>query len=705
MAVINFSEFAGEFPKITERKLPEGGAVTAKDFIIRGGKIEPVKGTTFIKTTDIGGTVLAIFRYTSSNPATDPWFESVRDVTWVRVPIVDDLDDRVIIMDPDIGNSNQPQITWNGGLIGGPPFPQTTYFLEVPAPTASFSATLLGNPDDIDEVPETRFYVCTFVTGFGSEGPPSPVSNEIEWRSGQAVDLTNLPSFPAGPYNLVWRRIYRINTGASGATVFQFVSQIAAVSNPQTVTGITSALPVVVTVTAHDLTSGNQVLMTTAFNAGSKVPAVSITNITQSTNAAVTATAHGMVTGDNVFIDSVIGMTEINDLKSTITRVSDNVYTCDDINSNGFTPYSSAGNSYEDEIDAVIFVITVIDANTFSLDGLDGSAYTAYISGGTADEISGTTYLDVINSESLGEALPSEIYDPANLLSVGVIPHPQGFLAAFYGNDLAFSEPGAPHAWPLNYRLTTDYDIIGLGVFGNTILVTTKGFPYLAIGTDPAAINLVELDLTQSCVSKRGIVDVGGAVMFPSPDGLIKVTSRGPEIVTDQIFTREQWQALKPDTFLAFQWEGKYLCFYDDGTTQASFVINPFDQSAGVTYYTTHATAGYEDLEEDVLYLVVGTDLVTWDTGAVIAYEWKSKPNVAPQPINLGVGKVIAESYPISIEIYADGSLRYTREVQSKKAFRMKSGYKATEFQLVVKGTASFVEATFTSTMREMSAV
>jgi hypothetical protein len=80
-----------------------------------------------------------------------------------------------------------------------------------------------------------------------------------------------------------------------------------------------------------------------------------ITGATAANPVVITSNNHGLQTGDTCFIESVVGMTEINDETFTVTRV---------------------------------------DANTFSLDGEDGTLYVPYVSGGTFDAYIGGGNLD-----------------------------------------------------------------------------------------------------------------------------------------------------------------------------------------------------------------------------------------------------------------------------------------------------------------------
>lgn len=68
--------------------------------------------------------------------------------------------------------------------------------------------------------------------------------------------------------------------------------------------------------------------------------------ITAATNAnpcKITATGHGLVNGDKIFIANVSGMTQINNLFFTVTRVDDNEFTIG-VDSSAYGVWSSGGN-------------------------------------------------------------------------------------------------------------------------------------------------------------------------------------------------------------------------------------------------------------------------------------------------------------------------------------------------------------------------
>ncbi|MFA5285003.1 MAG: ubiquitin-activating E1 FCCH domain-containing protein [Smithellaceae bacterium] len=69
-----------------------------------------------------------------------------------------------------------------------------------------------------------------------------------------------------------------------------------------------------------------------------------ITAITQANPAKVTQAAHGYVNGDKIFINNVAGMTQVNNLFYTVTKVNDNEYTIG-VDSSGYGAYTSGGQA------------------------------------------------------------------------------------------------------------------------------------------------------------------------------------------------------------------------------------------------------------------------------------------------------------------------------------------------------------------------
>jgi hypothetical protein len=310
-----------------------------------------------------------------------------------------------------------------------------------------------------------------------------------------------------------------------------------------------------------------------------------------------------------------------------------------------------------------------------------------------------TTYTDSKEESELGEAVPTTTFDPPpdNVSSdhpdgpmLGLVSLPNGILAGFSGQTVCFSEAFQPHAFPDEYKLTVKSDIVALAPMPSGVLVLTKEKPAIISGLDPSAMALSEIDSNHACVSKQSVVDMGSAVMYASPDGLVMATETGGlKVVTEQLLTRDQWQELVPSSIKGFQWEGHYIGFYNTGSNQKGFIFDPRGGKDSFVDLGFYASAGFNDLEEDELYLVISGAVKKFAAGTSLSYTWKSKKFYAQRPVNPGVAKVQADSYGsgITFKLYADGSLKHTQTVTNDNLFRLPSGYKANEFEIELSGS------------------
>ena len=250
-------------------------------------------------------------------------------------------------------------------------------------------------------------------------------------------------------------------------------------------------------------------------------------------------------------------------------------------------------------------------------------------------------YVDSIAIDDFGEVLPSREWNaPPDGLS-GLITLPAGMMAGFVGKDLYFCEPYRPHAWLESYVLTMDYDIVALGAFQNSIVVATKGVPYIITGTAPENMVQEKLELNLPCINARGLVDLGYAVAYPSHDGLVVVQSGGATIGTASMMSRNMWMQTSPATFVAGQFEGKYFASFEyveaDGTpTKGTFLIDlaaPF-----MTRSSHYAESCAYAIPTSQLFTLSGLNIYEWDAPGQISevMTWKSKQFITPAPVNFG---------------------------------------------------------------------
>ncbi|NTE96680.1 hypothetical protein [Agrobacterium tumefaciens] len=264
------------------------------------------------------------------------------------------------------------------------------------------------------------------------------------------------------------------------------------------------------------------------------------------------------------------------------------------------------------------------------------------------DGVPPTEYLD--RADSFVEPLPSLDYNPPPDTLRGLIALPNGMMAAFSGKGLYFCEPYIPHAWPEKYVLTTDYEIVGLGAFGSSIAVLTKGQPYVVTGSAPENMTMEKLELNLPCINKRGIVDLGYAVAYPTHGGLVTISTSGAQVATEGLFTRDQWLKMNPYSFVASQFSGRYMASYaysdDEGMAQKGIIIidltgaRPF-----VSRSSDFANAMFYQIETGLLYVANDRQVFEWDALSQPYSEmtWISKRLMLPTYTNFGALLVEAE--------------------------------------------------------------
>jgi len=320
--------------------------------------------------------------------------------------------------------------------------------------------------------------------------------------------------------------------------------------------------------------------------------------------------------------------------------------------------------------------------------------------------LANTSFTDTTLAAALGEVIPSKQWDMPDANMQGLCMMANGIMAGFVGKDVCFSESFVPHAWPIAYRLQTDFPIVGVAAFGASLFVGTTGYPYIINGVDPSQMTMIKGEYRQACVSKRSIVEMGNGVIYASPDGLCVVDGSGVQVITKTILTRDDWQKYNPSSITATHLDGRYWAFFDTGTRQGALVLDMTGDGAQLWESDVYATALYNDIKSDALYLAIGSNVKRWDAGSTdLTYTWRSKIFVGPKPENMAAGQVFAESYPLTFKIYAGGVLKHTQTVANDKPFKLPSGYKAKEYEIEVSGTATINSLFLATTVKDLAQV
>jgi hypothetical protein len=323
-------------------------------------------------------------------------------------------------------------------------------------------------------------------------------------------------------------------------------------------------------------------------------------------------------------------------------------------------------------------------------------------------------FIDDFDSRTLLDILDSDEYDPPPEELQGLTSMQNNILVGFVGNTLYFSEPGQPSAWPNRYATPVGYEIVAIAALAGSLLVTTKGYPYIVSVTDPAAgISSARIDALYPNLNARSLVTMGYGIVWSTNDGLaVYSPASGAALVTKLLYNNDTWSAdVDPSTVVAEYYGENYFASHSGG----SFVFEQ-DTKVGGFFVDTGPvfTASFYDTQTGRLYYVGGTngDIFEWDdlSQPALTMQWKSKVIVTKDMVNLGAARVVADystltqtwdtdvqlwnaaltnwnlADEITFRLWVDKQLIFTTTVNDVDGFRLPTGYRTDTFEVGVEG-------------------
>lgn len=336
----------------------------------------------------------------------------------------------------------------------------------------------------------------------------------------------------------------------------------------------------------------------------------------------------------------------------------------------------------------------------------------------------------------LNEQLTSHEYDPPPTNLVGFVNMPNGMIIGWEENRLWFCEPYRPHAWPSSYQISTEFNIVGVGVYGQTAVIATTGVPYMCSGVHPSSMSLVRLSgLPEPCVSAGSVVSAQEGVYYASQSGLVLIGPNTQSVATYKIISKTRWQELLVlANVSAAMLQKAYIAYA--GASLGAFEATAFETTAFDVVYVSATLGGVmidvEDPRVAVSTLLQSTPTYnifkdSWSDEVLIirnrgvyqldlssdqahgTYIWRSKVYQMKRPTNFGAGKVYYEapdgvaSPSTVLRVYAEGYLIHTVTLPaSGTMFRLPVGTQYDNYQFEFEGNQLITQAHFASTAKEL---
>ena len=666
MGSVKLTKFLGEAPKVSSELLPDGAAQNAFNVKLYSGDLIPYRTPKLIENVGRTGTIQTLYKLTNPANNNNVFLTYLNDVDiatasapWTTTSNTEDTEQRFYYTGDGTPKVSNYALATNGSA----PFPVTNgyYDLGLPLPTTTPTATAVtfnvvssthyerdsgntatfygaashnlrsgnvvsvrdfGTSDEAksfnatnveitvlnstdftyfspgDAVAKTvnttgrselagntqiRTYVYTWVTPWDEEAIPSLPSNEVYIKEGQTVNITNLPTAkPSVPAQNFIRGIRLYRTVVSAAAAEYF--QLGTLWFPTTTTKVKR--------------EGSVVTLTLS-------------------------EPHNFIVTDRFKLSGMT--TDSGSMNGTFTVASI-------VDKYSFT-FSDSGNAISEPADTNGTVFHDVSEN------LDLPAR-YWGDGGSF------TFTDDFLVSGLSRILDSEDNDPPPSGMKGIRAAHNNILIGFFDNQLCFSFPDRPHAWPERFRLTFDSDIVAIESIQGFIIVLTKEYPYQVSGNDPATMVSARIDTLYPCLAKKSVVNMGYGVMWATHGGLATYApSAGIDLVTKLIHDWDTWnEELNPATLIGHYYNGKYF-----GSHSSESFIYERDDKVGGFFVSIRDTfsAACTDYETGIMYYIGDAlgNLYEWDNKQEVLspLEWKSKTIVTKDFMNLGAARVIAD--------------------------------------------------------------
>ena len=665
MGSVKLTRFLGEAPKISTELLPDGAAQNAFNVKLYSGDLIPYRTPKLVENVGRTGTIQTLYKLTNPTNGNNVFLTYLNDVDiatasapWTTTSNTEDTEQRFYYT----GDGTPKVSNYDLATNGSAPYPVTNgyYDLGLPLPTTTPTATAVS----FSVISSTHYERDSGNTAifYGS--------GNHNLRSGNIVSVRDFgTSDEAKAFNATNVEVTVLNS-----TDFTYFSPGDAVSKTANTTGRSELAGntqirtyVYTWVTPWDeeaipslpsnevyIKEGQTVTVSNLPQAKPSVPAQNFIRGIRLYRTVVSSAATEYFLLATLWFPTTTTKVKRVGSVVTLTLSSPHNFIVDDrFKLSGMTTDSGSMNG-------TFSVASIVDKYTFTFTD-SGSAVSE-----TADT-NGTVFHDVAESldntarywgdgsfnftddfliSGLSIILPSEDFDPPPTGMKGIRAAHNNILVGFFDNQLCFSFPDKPHAWPERFRLTFDSDIVSVEPIQGFILVLTKEYPYQVSGNDPATMVSARIDTLYPCLSKKSVVNMGYGVLWATHGGLASYApSAGITLVTSLIHDWDTWNtSLDPATLIGHYYNGKYFGSH----SSQSFIFERDDKVGGLFVSINYTfSAACTDYATGVMYYI-GDDqgnLYEWDnkTQVLSPLEWKSKTIVTKDFMNLGAARIIAD--------------------------------------------------------------
>jgi hypothetical protein len=310
---------------------------------------------------------------------------------------------------------------------------------------------------------------------------------------------------------------------------------------------------------------------------------------------------------------------------------------------------------------------------------------------------------------TLGNVYDADLHQapPAELRDVNHWDSTQ--LAGISGRYIRFSENRRWHAWPDKYRIETSAPpirFIACGQYG--YVLTCEAPEVIDVTADcstSGARTVKRLDVAMPLVGRQALTKWGAGVAYASTNGLALLRGTSVRLYTEDIWTTDQWQAMRPDTMVMAIHNGYLFCASVNTCFRLKLPSDAFTppDRYDLTHLSIRPTALYVTRDGRMIF-ADAAGVWLWAAGAgVKPYTYRSREFVTADRRGWSVLKVLASIGAPDIEVRTEERLIYRGGVPLNRPMRLPKAGRGTRTQFVLRGTAEITEVHLASSLEMMA--
>ena len=282
-------------------------------------------------------------------------------------------------------------------------------------------------------------------------------------------------------------------------------------------------------------------------------------------------------------------------------------------------------------------------------------------------------------------------------------------LAGLSQDELLFSRPGVFGAWPDKYRMRMHAKPLRF-LAGQTYgYVLTCGQPEVVRlahdGSKGGVREHTTINEELPLVGLRAAAVYDGACFYASRQGVVMLSGARARLITEDLWTQEQWEALHPHSMVFTVYQGYLIA---TGTGGAFRLKVPTDIHAppqpGDLVQLALSAASFFHRQGELYYVGAQGGLYHWQRGASRRpYTYVTRIAAMPNNDTPKVFKVTADGPDVQVTVSTEGMQHYSGPAHVGRIVPLPRGFRGGTIQVTLTGRSTVTEVALATSAMDLA--